>query len=654
MNDNSFRTNLSKSINKGKIDLNTHIQLGASMILGESFDIKKYLSKINEKINCNQISAKKEKYNLPPLFDNLYKRTKNDDKKYQLSTIANDNLPSHRKKQFQIKNHSIDISTTISLNNSNTLRNNNKSCNYIAMINDNNSVNFDTLKPNSINSSNIYSKTESIQGNLALYNNSISDNDEEKFNFVKVIKNIKKFADLSRRDKSVKNIMLSKIAYDPRNSDIIFKPLKIINDYQNYKQQELHKNKDEINTFLTDSKNISKNNVIIKILKKQKKDYHETLNKNQKTLSQNEKKLKLYQSDFSNYIRSQRLANRQIDNLTIELALKNRILLRERNRLNAEIRIKEDERQKYLERIDELRIIAKFVTRVLEGDSNIFKNKIIPEYSSERLPNYELISKEVFEKFDFLLNTSGRKRLKDDDISIIKQIIPLNDSELLIHQYHKIEEDIINILKNKEIIDIEIMEIKKEGKKQIKDIQKRIYNLENELNMYNSIYEREKKLYEDISKRNIKREGEFDDIIKDLYFEVMNLENKKTKNSKKNLININRAVSDLQKIIIEKEQKFNKLLMTLENHEQENKNLFNRAVNHRKNENKDMKINVMKKKIEVGELEKLEHLKNPEEKIIFIQRKTEPPYHVRKKEKNVKIDPEIIKNLENEELLSFK
>ena len=88
------------------------LQLGGSMILGPKFDIKKYLN-----INYQEKSAKKEKSNIPQLFDNLYKRTKNDNKKYQLSTIVNENISNHRNK-LRIKKPSIDISTTISYNNS--------------------------------------------------------------------------------------------------------------------------------------------------------------------------------------------------------------------------------------------------------------------------------------------------------------------------------------------------------------------------------------------------------------------------------------------------------------------------------------------------------------------------------------------------------
>ena len=100
-----------------------------------------------------------------------------------------------------------------------------------------------------------YANTETNSGSLDLdlYNNKLKNNDE-KYNFIKEIKSIKKFINLSRRDKSIKNLMANRIAYDPKNLDVIFKPIKIINDYQNYKQSELTKNKDEISSFLKENK----------------------------------------------------------------------------------------------------------------------------------------------------------------------------------------------------------------------------------------------------------------------------------------------------------------------------------------------------------------------------------------------------------------
>ena len=67
-----------------------------------------------------------------------------------------------------------------------------------------------------------------------------------------------------------------------------------------------------------------------------------------------------------------------------------------------------------------------------------------------------------------------------------------------------------------------------------------------------------------------------------------------------------------------------------------------------------MKVSIIKnKKKEVVVVEKKENIK-PEEKIIFLQRKCEPPYHAPKKEKKEKIDHELIKRMENEELITFE
>ena len=64
MEQDLFNKNISQSINLKSNDT-THLQLGGSLILGPKFDIKKY---INEKYY--EKSARKEKINLPRLFNN--------------------------------------------------------------------------------------------------------------------------------------------------------------------------------------------------------------------------------------------------------------------------------------------------------------------------------------------------------------------------------------------------------------------------------------------------------------------------------------------------------------------------------------------------------------------------------------------------------
>ena len=67
-----------------------------------------------------------------------------------------------------------------------------------------------------------------------------------------------------------------------------------------------------------------------------------------------------------------------------------------------------------------------------------------------------------------------------------------------------------------------------------------------------------------------------------------------------------------------------------------------------------MNVNNTKKIIEFGEQKKLKVLKIPQQKIILKYRRNEPPYYKAKKEKKVKVDPELIKQLEDEELLTYE
>jgi hypothetical protein len=641
---NSYNKARSSSNNSKNIQSNKHFKLGASLIFGPYFDIKKYLNN-----NFQQNSVKKEKGDLPPLFDSMNKRTRNSDKKYQLYTLDNDYSPNHRRNITQLKKPSnLDVSTTISYNNNSISKNNNNSFS-LKSNNGKNSMLYNKLKLSKNRSSKAYLKTESDCHTI--YLNKHLDNNEA-FNLQNSIRNIKRNVTLSRTDKSIQNIMDNKVAYSNKNADIIFKPIRILNDFNNFQQHELNNNKTNISLFLTDNREISRRNVIIKVLENQEKNYRKNINNYQKSIDNAKKTIESDENDFDNYSFNQKMLCKGVDELLIKLTLSNRRLTNEFYLLRAGLRVKEDERQKLLERIEDLRIIAKFVTKVLEDDNmNIFKTKIIPDYSSEHLPNYELISKIVCERFNFLLD-EDLENLKEDELLILNEINHLNDSEILYHQYYKIEYDIINTLKNKKAVEDEIVEIKKEGIKQSNDIQLRIEDLKKELEMNNKIYEREKKNYEDMIQGNNSGDNELDEYIRDLYYEVMYLEYHTFPKSK--LVNIGKAVMDIKKLIIDKEDKINKFQMALEQYEIEDKHLFDRVACHRRNDNKELKVNIMKKMIAADQKEKLENFRIPEEKIIFIKRKVEAPYRPPKKEKIIKIDPEIIQQRENNELLTYE
>ena len=658
MEQDLFNKNISQSINLKSNDT-THLQLGGSLILGPKFDIKKY---INEKYY--EKSARKEKINLPRLFNNNQKPTKLVTH-HELYTIANEQLPSYKRNPLRIKKQSFDKSTTIS-NNNNSIIGKNSDRSYtlnnlsINAAKDNNAKIFETIN---ISRNNNYRKIFYSESNSRFNDNpkndDIYDLNNENINLLKTIKKIKKQVDSAHKDKSIKNIMRNRIAYSPKYSDLVFKPNRIINDYNNFQERDLNNNKDDISNFINENKDISKRNLLIKLLEKQKKEYSKELSNRQKSIDDTRRTIEIDENNDECFTTNQKQASRRIEKNLNNLLVKNRRLKAEQQKFTAELRVKEDERQKLLEQIDEYRIIAKFVSRVLESNINLFKIKIIPDFSSDQLPDYGNITDEVCERYNFLLNDEKRYNnniMNQESIDIINEMNDLSDSELY-HQFHKMEDNIVHYLKIHDIINKEIMAIKKERKKQSDDFEIRIKNLEEELEHYKSLYEREQIEYEDICHRNKTGNFELDEIVIDLYHDVMDIFNvrKKDEDTKKNhLISVNKALLETQNLIIDKEEMLTELMSTMESYEQSNRYLFYRIVHARKNENKEMKFNLMKQIIEAGEKEKMAHMKSPDNKIIFIKRKAEPPYQEPKKDKEVKIDPNLVKQLENEELMSYK
>ena len=450
--------------------------LGGSLALGASFDIKQYLNNIQ----YLQKTGKGQKSCFTPFMDNLYKRTKLRNRKYELSTITNGYSPKDTKKPFDRQKPSLDGSTTATNYNYTVSMRNYKNSSFNTN-NDNYSTTNDRLK--SYKSTKDYFETESNTRSLfSNKNNYRYDSSDENLNLLKTIKNIKNNIDMAHKDKSISYILNSKIVYDPKNEDVVFRPIKIINEFKNFEKRDLDKNKYDITSFITNNQSISRKNVIVKLLDNKKKDCIKNLIQRQKTLENNKKTINIDEINFECYTTNQKQANKRIENKLADLLVKNRRLLIEERKYRSDLRVKEDERQRYLEQIDELRIIAKFVTKVIGNNldlMNLLKIKILPEYSAERLPNYEKIGKEVIERFHFLIDEDEifnekrgtKSKFAQKDINILKEIHSLNNSELLYDQFFEVERKILNSMKEKKEINDEIIEMRKEERQNIVEIQ---------------------------------------------------------------------------------------------------------------------------------------------------------------------------------------
>ena len=590
------------------------LKLSGSNVLGNALNIKKYFNSPNKNIeNIKSVSSIK---------------------KNQLLTISNDNLPSYKKLPLYIRNKNNNISTE---------NNYNSDKNILKLINNN-------------------KNSEQKWNNTKFYLKTDNNINKRKFVVLHEIKKIKKKVDLSHRDKSIKNIINNQIPFDEKNSKVALKPIKLLNNYQDFNSNELMNNNNMF-SFLTEKARISRKNVLIKLLLEQKNIYDKTTIEHQKIITEMKKNIDNDENNFETLIKSQKVSSRKLEELLEQLLQRKRNLLIEQYHLRQEIRSRLDERQKILERIDEYRLIAKFVTKALGGRGKLFEfNLTRYESHNNDIDNDYISEKEtqrVLQRFQFLLNYDPDVcYINQDDIDILNEVTSLNYSDLLFHQLWKKEDFILNNLRKNELLNKEIVYLEENDEKRLSYLKSKIALLEKELIYNKEIYKSEKEEYEKVAEKLLNDDSDFENLIIELYNYYINEknqnQNKKNKKSIATSFDIKTYISSLQKELIEKEEKLNELKFKMDKYANEDKILFDKVVSDARAENKQIHINNMKKLMEFGGEHKLKLMKIPKEKIILKHKKSEPAYYLKKKEKKIKIDPEIIEQLQDEELLTYE
>ena len=625
---NVYERNDNSNTSRSKMEepSNSVLKLSGSNILCNSYRSKKHLNTPLKAI---------ENIKLTPNIHNN-----------QLLTISNENLPSYKKLPLQIRNN-------------NNLANENY-YNFgknllLKAINNNNS----NLNKN--NSSKLYTKTDNNSSSLDLKK---INNNKDKFVFLHEIKKIKKKVDLSHKKKSIKNIMDNQVPYDEKNINVAMKPIKILNNFQDFKESEvINKNNNNLFLFLTEKMKISRKNVLIKLLLDQKDTYDKTISSHQKMLTEIKKNIDTDQNNFETLVKSQKQSSKILEDLLEQLLIRKKNLLIEHFHLQFDLRTRKDERMKMLEHINDYRIIAKFVTKALGGSGKLFEFRLTTygKNNNNYIDNDITSEKEtqrVLFRFNFLLNPKRNSSyVNQDDIDIFNEITSLNHSNLLFHQLWKKEDSVLNNLKKNEIIEKELIILEESEEKKLENMKNKIEILEKELKYNEEIFEAANKEYESLYNKITFNNSDFEGIITDLYNFVFEENIKKTKKKyyikDDDYIDVHDYISDLQKELIKKERMMNNLNFELDKIEKEDKQLFDKVVNSVKSENKMIHVNNIKRIQEFGDINKFKLLKIPKDKIILKYKRTEPPYYKAKKEKKIKIEPELIRHIENEELLTY-
>ena len=235
--------------------------------------------------------------------------------------------------------------------------------------------------------------------------------DSDKFNLLKTVKNIRDSINESN------DVLNSKIAYDNQNYGIVFDARKQINNYNKRKANRLTNKDGSLSAFLYEQKHIGINNYIIKNLNEENEKLKNLENENKNIISKGELNLLNKNNTFKECISDQNLALKTIANSYNELNDKYRELYGEKDREKLIKKGIDDEMERILITLEELRQSCKFVTKVISIDYGKFENPIIEKNyknisNPNEKPDYSEMTSKVIKDYKFCLKR--KKEVKDE------------------------------------------------------------------------------------------------------------------------------------------------------------------------------------------------------------------------------------------------
>lgn len=592
-----FQNNLS---NSSRLNLG-----GKSIILGNNFNIAKYLNEI-EKENTEKEKGRKKLNILPLLNDPLYPKRSNE---FNKSKDLNNNSVLMNENSYK-KDKNCFITS---------LENEKGNCNGSR---DKNRIKYYNI------SNNKYRK---------IFENKRNNNEFHLSSIVKAIK--RKFN--KKYNQTEDNGMSDYIAYDNRNIDSILDINNIINKYKDNEDWNLKARENSTKEFIVKNKDISVQNVLLKLSNEQKDKMYSD---NQKREEDFEKKRSFIEEDekiFNEIVQEQKYQSRLIEDNLYKLKEKNKVLLYLRENCKEHLRKTEYEILKKLYEIDELRVYAKFVNYIYGFDTSKYENNIIETDNNKKQVETEVLVKNVFQNY---------KEFLDDD----KEIKNNFDPDIIYNEI-KLTED--RILLSLNVRDKEFDELKKlidSNQKSIEYLKERIKDLQNEYD-----YLKEEGVIIDNYNSQLNNEENIYLIAQNLFIYIINAlsgDAKYTKekiNEKYNPFDASKMAIKSQKLILEKELFLNNLLEDLDKYQKEDPKTFSQVIDSRKEELILEKVKAAKERIQNKDIIERLNIEKKSEKIYFIRRKAQPTLP-KKKKIVIKLDPNVVREQEDMEILTYQ
>ena len=653
MSNSSFGKNGIK-LKKEEDKLNHLINLGNKMVISKNFNVKNYLNffeqlktpKIKKPFNLlNSITTFNTKsnlinYNTDGYISSTNYKTSSVDKYFNKGKATFHNNINNLKK--------VNIMTS-TFNESN----NNKDLSFYNIPYTNSSSNFIINSKFKTN----YSPIKS----------------DENFNVFKAVKEIKKslqFPKINNTFNSKKKNIKTRnyypkksnnipIAYKDKYLNTVLESTEVINNYNLRKELEFETDND-LTSFPKKTKDVSLKNVLIKLIN------HETVKLSEKEddlKTKNEKNQKLLITEikeFNDFTEKQKQFCKNLEVLHENLIKQNEYLNKEFINYKINNKSLTDETQKILEQIESLRNYALFVHQALEKDYSLYEKSIFPDYQNEKIDEYE---KNIEKVKNFVLNNYRLFYDKQYKEQLKRELKFLNNIELLFFKFSQIEGDIMRLIEEQYNINAEIKEERKKDKENIKYLKERYDTALIEYNINDEKLQIEKNFMTGLNEKENELNSEYLELIAELFYSIADNFGRFNKNSfntkylmkeKISRDNIDTYLKEGKRILRETEEALNNVLLSIKSYQENDTKFFNKFMDNTKKKLKDEQIAMFKRKKMVNLIGKNNQIINKANKVPFIKRKTASPYHSpKKKEKNV-INYDLIKKLEDEELIKFQ
>ncbi len=652
---NPIKTKIIKKIKKEENKINNLENLGNTMISSEKFDIKNYLS-LYEKYNPKKSRSKFNIYNSMTQFSTFNKKFK------PVNIITEGNATSTNYKTASMdknfsKNNKIneDINIMTSTYNSNQ-KNEIKDLSFYKFPSTKSTSNFVNNR-NKFNN-NKYSPSQT--------------NENESFNVFKAVKEIKKsckFPKIINNKLNINNKIPIRNAYpiSTKNTHIVYKDKylssildskNVINNYNYRKELELETDND-IKLFPIKTKTVALKNVLIDLMNNETAKLSEKENDLKVKNEQNEKVLLTELKEFNDFTEKQKQYCKNLEIFHENLVRQNEQLISQLVKFKINKKNYADETQKTLEQIESLRNYALFVHKALEKDCTRYENSIFPNYQDEKLGEYdkiiEQIKSNVIDKYKIFWDKQYKEELKDE-------LKFLNNTDSMFFRFNEIEGNITRLLDEQFNIQKEMEREEKRGNEILKYLQARYDNTYEEYKSYEDKLIIEKNLFKGLTEKENELNIEYTQFIKDLFLNIVDVFGRFDKRKfdthllmkeKITKDNVDVFLREGERILRDMEEFLNSKLLAIDSYKINDSKFFNKFMNNMKKKMKEEQMILFKKNKMENLIGKNNKIINKANKVPFILRKTEAPYHSPKKKEKKVINYDLIKKLEDDELLKY-